>query len=137
MLLRKEFLNYCLPIPEGAYYHDTWFAVLSCFMGGFEYTPRLLHKYRLHENQVTHSHRVKRLRWKEFKRNVVHQCTYDRICLLNETEKRIPQMNDDDKSFLYEMRHHVMLDYTKMGRIKNLYFRLKYFRTIYSCKRLF
>ena len=46
-------------------------------------------------------------------------------------------MNDDDKSFLYEMRHHVMLDYTKMGRIKNLYFRLKYFRTIYSCKRLF
>ncbi|MBR4239436.1 MAG: glycosyltransferase family 2 protein [Prevotella sp.] len=134
MLIRKDFLRFLLPFPKGVWFHDTWVAVLSCLMGGCEYTTQILSKYRIHEDNFTKSRRKKRSKWKELYKNIIHQCTYDRLSLIDGLFERIPNMNAADKHFLNNMRHHVSLDYSKIGRIKNLPFRIRYFRTIYSCK---
>lgn len=134
MLIRKDFLDYLLPFPNGVWFHDTWIAVLSCFMGGCEYTTQILSKYRIHDNNFTKSRKKKRSKWKELYKNIIHQCTYDRLSIIDGLFERIPNMNNGDKLFLKKMRHHVSLDYSKIGRIKNIPFRIRYFHTIYSCK---
>lgn len=134
MLIRKDFLSHLLPFPNGVWFHDTWIAVLSCLMGGCEYTSQILSKYRIHDDNFTKSRKKKRSKWGELYKNIIHQCTYDRLSIIDGLFERIPNMNADDKRFLNNLRHHVSLDYSKIGRIKNIPFRIRHFRTIYSCK---
>jgi glycosyltransferase involved in cell wall biosynthesis len=37
MLIKKEFLEIALPIPEQMEYHDAWFTYLGCFYGGINF----------------------------------------------------------------------------------------------------
>ena len=134
MLIRKDFLRHILPFPNGVWFHDTWIAVLSCLMGGCEYTTQILSKYRIHDDNFTKSRKKKRSKWGELYKNFIHQCTYDRLSIIDGLFERIPNMNAADKRFLNNLRHHVSLDYSKLGRIKNIPFRIRNFRTIYSCK---
>lgn len=53
MLMRKTFVENCLPIPDGVVYHDAWFAACACFENGINYTFDVINKYRQHGENVT------------------------------------------------------------------------------------
>lgn len=53
MLLRRDFINKCLPIPNAVKYHDAWFATCSCFENGLSYSFDIITQYRQHGNNVT------------------------------------------------------------------------------------
>ena len=53
MLMKREFFDKALPIPDKACYHDTWFATLGCFCGGIAYTFDIITQYRMHDKNVS------------------------------------------------------------------------------------
>ncbi len=53
MLIKKDFLQKALPIPEGVLFHDAWFAAVSCFTNGINYTFDVINNYRQHQSQIT------------------------------------------------------------------------------------
>lgn len=60
MLIKKEFFKKALPIPEKFKFHDSWFAILSCFYGGLNYTQEVITHYRQHSNNVTGNRKCQR-----------------------------------------------------------------------------
>lgn len=52
MLIKKELLQYCLPIPK-AIPHDIWMAFKATTLGGIHYIDEVLTHYRQHANTVT------------------------------------------------------------------------------------
>lgn len=53
MLVKKQFLDKALPIPENVGYHDAWFSAMATIQNGFKYTTEIINKYRQHETNVT------------------------------------------------------------------------------------
>lgn len=53
MLLKREFLDTALPIPEGVGYHDAWFAAVASIQDNLIYTPIIINNYRQHDRNVT------------------------------------------------------------------------------------
>lgn len=53
MLIKKKFLNMCLPIPENFYYHDLWIASIACCTDSFKVMNNIITLYRQHNRQVT------------------------------------------------------------------------------------
>lgn len=60
MMFRKEFLEIALPMPKQANYHDVWFAVLASFMDSFVYIKTPIVRYRMHGNNVSGEHQMKK-----------------------------------------------------------------------------
>lgn len=54
MLLRKDILQYYLPLPENVQYHDSWLVVIATSLNKFTTTKKMITKYRQHDKQVTH-----------------------------------------------------------------------------------
>lgn len=52
MMIKKELLQYSLPIPEKTP-HDIWLAFKACTLGGIKYVDEVLTKYRQHTKTVT------------------------------------------------------------------------------------
>lgn len=53
MMLKKDIIQYYLPLPEKINYHDSWLAALACSLNKFTVTETVITKYRQHEAQVT------------------------------------------------------------------------------------
>ena len=53
MLVRRDFLRRCLPIPEPVKFHDAWFVACACLDCGISYSFEPISKYRQHGNNVT------------------------------------------------------------------------------------
>jgi glycosyltransferase involved in cell wall biosynthesis len=52
MMITRELLNYCLPLPSG-FYHDWWMAVHAVNLSGIIYLDEVLTLYRQHPKTVT------------------------------------------------------------------------------------
>jgi hypothetical protein len=52
MLIKKELLNHCLPIPTNIP-HDIWMGFKATTFGGIQYVNEVLTHYRQHANTVT------------------------------------------------------------------------------------
>lgn len=52
-LVRKEFLNKALPIPNEVKYHDQWFGLIASLNNGIGYLEQPITKYRQHGDNVT------------------------------------------------------------------------------------
>src|SRR5690554_1168505 len=52
MLIKREFFEYALPIPD-VNYHDAWFAILACFNGGLKFVDEVITSYRQHDNNAS------------------------------------------------------------------------------------
>ena len=91
MLMHRSFINQVIPIPDNIPYHDTWFALNSCFIDRIQYTFDVITLYRQHKGQRTQ--RKKRTAFQRFlytfKRTVTRKkCITDRFEYLDEIKKR-------------------------------------------------
>ena len=53
MLLSKEFVKKCLPIPEKVRFHDVWFALNAMLQNGINYSFEIINNYRQHGKNIT------------------------------------------------------------------------------------
>lgn len=52
-LLKKDFIDKVLPIPDGVHHHDWWFALTASIMNGIKYIDEPLIRYRQHSENDT------------------------------------------------------------------------------------
>lgn len=135
MLMKKDFLEKALPIPQELKYHDIWFGSLACFYGGLNYIDTPVTLYRRHSNAVSggkkHLSRMRTLishvlLKKELSdRPALTRCIRDRLagCLNN---RQVNFLNQADR--YYQRRKSLP------GRICNLFFDIKNFKLIYGYK---
>ena len=55
MAFKKNALNYILPFPKKCIGHDLWIGCLCAYKNQLSYIDEPLHKYRVHENNVSPS----------------------------------------------------------------------------------
>lgn len=53
MLLRADFAQQCIPIPDEILFHDTWISHCSCMANGLIYTYNSVTRYRQHDKNIT------------------------------------------------------------------------------------
>lgn len=53
MLLKRDFAQKCIPIPEEVKYHDAWISICACVDQGLVYTYEPITRYRQHEENIT------------------------------------------------------------------------------------
>lgn len=92
MLLKKDFLNFYLPLPEDIPYHDSWLAALACSFNKFTCINTIITKYRQHDNQVTHNDKSN----KGFAEK--------RVLFCNELLYRNPEIDNPIKIFITESK---------------------------------
>lgn len=132
MLIRKEFFEKALPIPEGAYYHDSWFAVLACFMCGLSYVDRPIVRYRRLNSSVT----VKTMRVSAFRKivgvTINKHSAFDRLILINAIRQRLNALDDEQEKLLDIVERILKRRNTFVGRMKNLPYLIRHFNAIYA-----
>lgn len=132
MLIRKTFFEKALPIPEGAYYHDSWFAVLSCFMGGLIYVDTTILRYRRLSSSVT----VKTMRVSAFRKivgvTINKHPAFDRLFLINAIRQRLDTLDDKQKKLLDILEKILKRRDTFVGRIRNFPYLVRHFHAIYA-----
>lgn len=135
MLIKREFFNKALPIPNDIKYHDAWFSVLSCFYGGLNYTDRVVTYYRMHHSNVT-GHRIKKKSrmWFLIRCTIRRDMSIDRITMIRTIRERIENMSIDQHNLLNDCEKVLLRNRTIVGRLLNLFFRLRYFNSIYTTK---
>jgi glycosyltransferase involved in cell wall biosynthesis len=67
IFIKKDFLNYSLPVPDGAK-HDIWLGFTAACLGKIKYLPEALTLYRQHTTSLTTTLPVKGFRRTENKR---------------------------------------------------------------------
>lgn len=131
MLIRKEFFEVALPIPESVNYHDAWFSALSCLKNGFIYTPTIINKYRQHSNNVTSLYEKTLL-------NIIKNFTPqskvedDRIFYCKALQERLQTLTDEQKKFLINICWYYSNILKKRYRLALACFRFKHYSRIYS-----
>lgn len=95
MLMKKEFSDIVLPIPEAVKYHDTWLTTLACLNDSFAWTDEIVTHYRQHSSQVTKN------------ASVTNDFSTMRIALLENASKlvRIPQDLLNEISYYHSNQH--------------------------------
>ena len=118
MLIRKQFLEYALPIPD-ANYHDAWFAILACFSGGLQYVDLVITRYRQHNSNVTEHERwsvLKALcRLKPYKNTLT-----DRMNISKEILSRVDNLAENEIDFLKKSIQFHKRKVNFIGRLQNL-----------------
>lgn len=133
MLIRKSFFDKALPIPDGAYYHDSWFAILACFMDGFVFVDKPTMRYRRFSDSVTFGD-IRISAAKRFCASIVYDyTTKDRQALIDGIRNRLKDMTPDHISFLNRMEKMIKRGSTFWGRVANVPYKVYYFNAIFAC----
>lgn len=134
MLIKKTFFDIALPIPEGSEYHDNWFAALACFSGGLQYIDKVDMRYRRLYNSVTYSER-RRGAIRIFIGKVLKKGFSDcRLVFCSEIRKRCNSLNDSQSELLNTFEKIHNRNKTLIGRIRNIPYMLRYFKSIFAMK---
>lgn len=132
MLIRKTFFDKALPIPEGAYYHDSWFAILACFMGGLVYVDTPVLRYRRLDYSVT----VKTMRVSAFRKivgvTINKHSAFDRLFLIDAIRQRLDVFDDEQEKLLDTVEKILQRRNTLIGRIKSFPYLVRHFKAIYA-----
>lgn len=130
MLIKREFLEYALPIPE-VNYHDAWFAILACFNGGLKFIDVVITYYRQHDNNASEHDK-----WTVFKaiRRLKPFSFYltDRQLISEEILLRIKDLSINEKKVLVESIQFHKRKESFMGRLQNLPFIFNNYSRIYT-----
>lgn len=133
MLIRKSFFDKALPIPEGAFYHDSWFAILACFMDGFVYVDRPTMRYRRFSDSVTFGD-IRISAAKRFCASIVYDyTTKDRQALIDGIRNRLKELPHDKTTLLNKMEKMIKRGSTLWGRIANVPYKVYHFKAIFAC----
>lgn len=132
MLIRKDFFEKALPIPDEVDYHDAWFSIFSCFWGGMSYVDEIVNGYRMHEKNVT-GHRVQaKSRFRYFLRSIKHDLSYDRAAMIRSIKDRLDNPTEKQLQVLNKCEQIINRNVTLLGRVNNALFRGLHFKTIYT-----
>ena len=132
MLIKKDFFEKALPIPDEVDYHDAWFSILSCFWGGMNYVDEIVNGYRMHEKNVT-GHRVQaKSRFRYFLKSIKRDLSYDRAAMISSIKDRIDNPTEKQLQVLNRCELIVNRNKTLLGRVSNALFRILHFKTIYT-----
>lgn len=133
MLIRRSFFDKALPIPDGADYHDSWFAIFACFMDGFVFVDKPTMRYRRLSNSVTFGDiRISAAR--RFCASVVHDhTTKDRLFFIDAIRSRLKDMPPDHISFLNKMEKMIKRGQTFWGRVANVPYIICHFKAVFAC----
>lgn len=129
MLIRRDFLQTALPIPEKAKYHDAWFAALAPFLGGLIYTKKIITQHRRHDKNSSQP-----LAWKSFgpfhyrKSPPLPDRPFWRDAIL----ERIENLNSEKKNFLNSVAKYYHYKKKRFGRLRKLIFRIHLYKKIYT-----
>ena len=132
MLLRADFIKKALPFPPDVLYHDTWLAALACFNNGIRYTRDIVTQHRIHGNNVSN-----RPHWRtlfgfiHLKKNRLRK---DRAPLARAIQQRTPLLTAGQKAFLTYGETYAKNRFSFLGKVKNVFFRLRHYRSIYTAK---
>ena len=133
MLIRRSFFDKALPIPDGADYHDSWFAILACFMDGFVFVDKPTMRYRRLSNSVTFGD-IRITAARRFCATIVHDyTTKDRLFLIDGIRSRLKDMPADHLSLLNRMEKMIKRGCTFWGRVANVPYKIFYFKAVYAC----
>ena len=139
MLIRKSFFDKALPIPDGAYYHDSWFAILACFMEGFVFVDKPTMRYRRFSDSVTFGD-IRISAAKRFCASILYDyTTKDRLALIDGIRSRAKYLTPDMESLLDKMEKMIRRGSSLWGRIANVPYKIRHFKAIFACdiKHLF
>lgn len=129
MLMKKKFIDSCLPIPEKIKYHDAWFAACACLNNGVTYTFDVINKYRQHGNNVTFLAHNKddsffhRLNVKLSK--LKYGVATDRFHYVEELKNRYGLTNKDFEliySIFQKKKYHKLLSFEDIKTLWNKYY---------------
>lgn len=133
MLIRKAFFEIALPVPDGAFYHDSWFAVLACFTGGIVYVDKPIMRYRRLAYSVTYNS----MRVCAFRRFVGitlnKHSAFDRLHLIEAIKDRVKQLSPAQLNLLTISERILKRRKSIWGRIANVPYLIRYFQSIYAC----
>lgn len=132
MLIKRSFFDIALPIPSGANYHDSWFAVLSCFLGGLIYVDRPTMRYRRLTDSITLSTKRKSAFRTFLGAVMVNHALTDRLCFIENIKQRVPMMSDQQKALLDEIEEMLLRRKSLWGRLRNIPYCIKHFKSIYT-----
>ena len=131
MLIRRSFFDKALPIPDGAAFHDSWFAALACFAGGFTFVDVPVMRYRRLDNAVTSSS-MKLSPARLFIGSVlVDHSVKDRLVFIDNIMNRIPKLSFEKKELLNTFEKLLKRRNTIWGRMANIPYLIKHFKAIY------
>lgn len=133
MLIRKDFFEVALPIPESVKYHDAWFAALSCFSGGLNYSREIIILYRQHQTNVTVNYKKN---WRNFIRYFTRQkkCLSDRLEMVTYIKNRVPQLSEEKNIFLAKAIQYFTRKNKFHYKLQNAFYRFSNYELIYSTK---
>ena len=132
MLIRREFFSKALPLPDMDGYYDAWFAILSCFAGGMNYSPLVVTLYRKHDKNVSSPPLREKKVYQSFLSRTVQGCYSHKEFYLTEVQNRVTELSPKEKVFIFlckRMMHRVR---SVPGRIINVLIILPFFRVIYQ-----
>lgn len=131
MLLRRDFLEKALPIPDDVDYHDTWLASIACFCGGISYTKKSLMKYRRLETSVTGLRNSRKSKLWRLRHPIVFD---DRIHIIRNIDKRLnTNFTKEQKVTIKELSHIIDLYHHNHHDLRFPLYELLNYKTIFSC----
>lgn len=133
MMFKRDFFKKALPLPMGITVHDIWFSILACFYGGIQPVERVVSLYRRHSKTIT-DNKVRKTKI----RTLISHLLFDRSSyhslLVANIKERIDELDKEQMDLLNQADLYFKRKKTFFGRIKNLFFDLKYYRLIFSVR---
>jgi glycosyltransferase involved in cell wall biosynthesis len=129
MMIKKELLEFALPIPKSMKYHDTWFAIIACFNGGISCFDTPILKYRRIEESVTGLRKTRISRFNQYRSHFIWGDKLDTIRCVSE---RLPKISEKEKKFLKKMEKICVRNKTFIGKWLNFIFTTIHYKTIYN-----
>ena len=131
MMIRKSFFDIALPIPDGAGFHDSWFAGLACFAGGIAYVDVPVMRYRRLQQAVTSAY-MKLSPARLFVGAIlVNHSVPDRPVFIDNIRKRVPSLSIKQIKLLDIFDKMLKRRNTIFGRIANVPYLMRHFKEIY------
>lgn len=135
MMMRREFLSVALPIPEGVKYHDSWFAVLACFIDSVVYVDEFITKYRQHGSNTSDKHLIRRNKFLIFLKHLfIPNAFPDRLRIACALKNRVPNMTQEQSELIMQAIEYHTRQHLFWGRIKNAIYEMRDRKVIYSIK---
>lgn len=132
MLLRRSFIAFALPIPEGADFHDSWFAALACFAGGLAYIDQPTMRYRRLSDAVTSDSRYSCPARIFIGSVLVNHSVKDRLVFVENIRKRCDFLSHDQENLLNTFERLLKRRKSLLGRIANIPYIFKHFKAVYA-----
>lgn len=137
MMMRREFINQALPIPDDVFFHDTWLSTLACFRGRMQYINRTVNQYRYHNNNVSGLNVDRKNKFGTFILHILKTCNPDRLAMTEALIERTTELEQEKRLLLRKsLNYHNRKKHT-WGRLRNALFEMRHYRLIYSCRGLF